>query len=145
MYTIGEVAKKFNLTISAIRYYDKEGLLNNVKRENGIRKFEDVDVETIFMIECLKKSGMQIKEIKIFLDWVAQGDATLKNRLEMFQAQKEKVENQMLEMQKVLDLLKYKCWFYQTAIELGGYAEIKKIKLENMPTEIRESYLNSHN
>ena len=67
MYTIGQIAEKFDLSISTIRYYDKEGLLPNIKRKNGIRQFDDQDLEVFLVIECLKKSGMQIKEIKQFL------------------------------------------------------------------------------
>ena len=62
-YTIGEIAKRFNISISTIRYYDKEGLLPNIKRENGIRKFSEQDVETIFIIECLKKTNVELKDI----------------------------------------------------------------------------------
>lgn len=40
MYSIGEISKKFNIPISTLRYYDKEGLLTNIKRnKSGIRQF----------------------------------------------------------------------------------------------------------
>lgn len=42
-YSISEVAQMMNITPSALRYYDKEGLLPGVKRINGIRVFEDKD------------------------------------------------------------------------------------------------------
>ena len=144
MWTIGEVAQKFNLSISALRYYDKEGLLSDVKRENGIRKFDDKDIETIFMIECLKKAGMQIKDIKQFLDWVKEGNTTLDKRLKMFENQKVKVEKQIQDMQKVLDLIKYKCWYYETAVKEGSDEKVKNMKEEDMPAEILKLYKNSH-
>ena len=87
-YSIGQISEKFNLTISQIRYYDKEGLLPNLKRVNGVRKFDDNDVETIFLIECLKKCGLQIKEIKQFIEWTKEGDNTIDLRLEFFNKQK---------------------------------------------------------
>src|SRR5699024_12623832 len=96
MYTIGQIADKFDLSISTIRYYDKEGLLPNIKRKNGIRQFDDQDLEVFLVIECLKKSGMQIKEIKQFLLWVDEGNSTLNKRLEMFKNQKQKVLNQKI-------------------------------------------------
>lgn len=144
MWTIGEVAQKFNLSISALRYYDKEGLLSDVKRENGIRKFDDKDIETIFMIECLKKAGMQIKDIKQFLDWVKEGNTTLDKRLKMFENQKVKVEKQIQDMQKVLDLIKYKCWYYDTAVQNGSDEILKNLKEEDLPKEILQLYKNSH-
>ena len=49
-----------------LRYYDKEGLFPNLKRESGIRKFNDHELEALRMIECLKASGLEIKDIKQF-------------------------------------------------------------------------------
>ena len=66
-YTIGQVAKLTGLSISTIRYYDKEGLLNGINRKSGIRSFNDKDLNTIRVIECLKNSGMLIKEIAVIL------------------------------------------------------------------------------
>ena len=66
MYSIGEVSKMFDLPVSTLRYYDKEGLFPNMQRVSGIRKFSDNEIEAIRVIECLKKSGLEIKEIKQF-------------------------------------------------------------------------------
>jgi MerR family regulatory protein len=45
MYTIGQVSEMFHLPVSTLRYYDKEGLFPNLKRESGIRKFNDHELE----------------------------------------------------------------------------------------------------
>ena len=68
MYTIGQVSKMFNLPISTLRYYDKEGLFPDMNRESGIRKFSDKELEALRVIECLKKSGLEIKDIKQFME-----------------------------------------------------------------------------
>jgi DNA-binding transcriptional MerR regulator len=81
-YTIGEVAKKFKIDISTLRYYDKEGLIPNPeKNESGKRVFDEEAISGLITIECLKKSGMSIKDIKTFIDWCQEGDETLKERL----------------------------------------------------------------
>lgn len=117
-YTISEAAKKSNLTAHTIRYYDKEGLLPFVERtESGIRYFTENDMEGLAVINCLKATGMPIKEIKIFMDWCVQGDSTLKERYNMFLERKSAVQNQIEELQKALDKINYKCWYYKTAIE----------------------------
>lgn len=41
MYTIGQVSKMFNLPISTLLYYDKEGLFPDIQRSSGIRKFTE--------------------------------------------------------------------------------------------------------
>ena len=118
--TISEAAEKMNLTAHTIRYYDKEGLLPFVKRtESGIRYFTDNDLEGIEIINCLKATGMAIKEIKTFMDWCIEGDTTLKERYEMFLERKVAVEAQILELQRALDRINYKCWYYKTALKAG--------------------------
>ena len=70
-YSIGEVAELLNISISALRYYDKEGLLPLVNRTSGnIRIFDETDIECLKMIECLKTTGMQLKDIKLFFNGV---------------------------------------------------------------------------
>lgn len=50
MYTIGQVAQMFNLPVSTLRYYDKEGLFPNLERKGNIRQFSDKDIEAIRVI-----------------------------------------------------------------------------------------------
>lgn len=116
-YTIGEVAKMFNLTPSTIRYYDKEGLLPFVERQSGIRQFSDEDINMLKTIECLKETGMPIKDIKIFSQWCLEGDDTLEKRQEMFYQRREIVKQQMADLQNILNHIEYKCDYYKKAIE----------------------------
>ena len=65
-YSIGEVSEILNISISTLRYYDKEGLLPLVNRTSGnMRVFDETDIECLKMIECLKTTGMQLKEITL--------------------------------------------------------------------------------
>jgi len=59
MYTIGQVSEMFNLPISTLRYYDKQGLFPEMVRESGIRKFSDTEIEALRVIECLKNQRHQ--------------------------------------------------------------------------------------
>ena len=76
MYTIGQVSELFGLPISTLRYYDKEGLFPAMQRDSGIRKFGEKELEALRVIECLKKSGLEIKDIKQFMEWCVQGSET---------------------------------------------------------------------
>lgn len=62
MYTIGQVSETFGLPISTLRYYDKQGLFPEMQRTSGIRKFSDKELEALRIIECLKKSGLEIQQ-----------------------------------------------------------------------------------
>ena len=80
MYTIGQVSEMFGLPISTLRYYDKQGLFTEMERVSGIRKFSDTELEALRVIECLKKSGLEIKDIKQFMDWCVKGASTYSQR-----------------------------------------------------------------
>lgn len=136
-YTVGEMAKKLNVAPSTLRYYDKEGLLPFVERSGGgIRMFKDSDFEWLSIIECLKKTGMPIKEIKTFIDWCIEGDSTIDQRLALINRQREAALQQLKQVQDTLDILDYKRWYYETAKKAGTCAVHK-----TMPeTDIPEKY-----
>ena len=120
-YTIGQAAKKMGLTAHTLRYYDKEGLLPFVaKSSSGLRIFADSDIEWLVMIECLKGTGMSLKDIKQYIDWFIEGDSTLELRLEMFKKQKAKLEEQMSQLKKHLEKIDFKIAYYTDAVAHGN-------------------------
>ncbi len=144
MYTIGQVAEMFDLPISTLRYYDKQGLFPQLMRESGIRKFSDNEIEALRVIECLKKSGLEIKDIKLFMDWCAEGSVTYSNRFELIHKQKERVETEIRQLHKTLDMLRYKCWYYSQAMEDGNEEAARSLTPGGLPEDIRRAYENSH-
>ncbi len=144
MYTIGQVAEMFDLPISTLRYYDKQGLFPNLTRESNIRKFSDNDIEALRVIECLKKSGLEIKDIKLFMEWCGEGSSTYLNRFELIHKQKERVEAEIKELHKTLDMLNYKCWYYTQAIKDGNEDTAKALTPNGLPDDILKAYKNSH-
>ncbi len=138
LYTVGEMAKKLQIAPSTLRYYDKEGLLPFIERsDGGMRMFKEADLEWLLIIDCLKKTGMSIKDIKIFIDWVQQGDETIDLRLQMFQDQHKVVKEQIAQLQSTLDIINYKCWYYEAAREAGTTDVPKSMKMEDIPPDIR--------
>ena len=144
MYTIGQVAEMFGLPISTLRYYDKAGLFPDLVRESGIRKFSEKEIEALRVIECLKKSGLEIKDIKQFMDWCVLGSETYGLRRQLFVNQRKVVEAELERMNKVLAMLKYKCWYYEQAIKDGNEDRLKNIKPQDLPEEIRQAYEEFH-
>lgn len=137
-YSIGEVANFTGITISTLRYYDREGMFPNMGRSSkGIRVFSDIEINTIRVIECLKSAGMSIKEISEFLHWCQEGDASLHKRREMFYDRLEEVKKQMEVLQSTMNMLKYKCWYYDTAIEAGTENAVKNLSVDKIPEDIR--------
>ena len=136
-YSIGEVSKMAGIAISTLRYYDKEGLFPDMGRSSGgIRVFSDAEIGTIKIIECLKASGMSIKDIKQLQDWCQEGDSSLQKRRDMFYERLEALTKQMEELQKTINTIKFKCWYYDTALQAGTEKVPQNMRAEEIPEEI---------
>lgn len=146
LYTIGEMAKLLNIPASTLRYYDREGLLPFVERSSGgIRMFKDSDYEWLQIIECLKKTGMPLKDIKEFIYMVLKGDETIDERLELIKKQRDNVEKQLSELKETLDILNFKCWYYETAKKCGTTDIPRNMELDKIPKQYRKIRLKLKN
>ena len=68
---------------------------------------------------------------------VLEGDATIKERLEMMKKQRESVKEQMAKLQQTLDTLDYKVWYYSTAEKAGTTAVPRNMPEEQVPENLR--------
>ena len=139
LYTVGEMAKILGIPPSTLRYYDKEGLLPFVERSSGgIRMFTEKDYEWLKVIGCLKQSGLSIKDIKLFTEMARQGDeSSLAGRLTLFQTRREAVREQIKDLQETLDLLEFKCWYYEQAVKDGTEEKVRSLSPDEVPTQYR--------
>ena len=144
MYTIGQISEMFNIPVSTLRYYDKEGLFPNMKRVSNIRKFDDSEIETLRIIECLKKSGMEIKDIRRYMELCSKGSSTYAERKALFEKQRESVEGEIARLEKTLNMLKFKCWYYDQAIADGNEEHIREMLPDKLPADIQAVYDNAH-
>ena len=130
-YTTAKAAEKIGISAHTLRFYDKEGLLPNVGRdEHGNRRFTDNDLQRLSLLQCLKNTGMSLKDIKRFAECTTIGDDTIDERLALFESQTENVKQQIAELQRYLGLLEYKLAFYQKAKELGS---VEAVGLPEIP------------
>ena len=137
-YTVGEMARRLGVPASTIRYYDKEGLLPFVGRSSGgIRVFTEKDFEWLRIIECLKKTGMSLKDIREYIELAMQGDDTIGERLALFEHQREVLREQMEQLQRTMDVLDYKCWYYETAREAGSVGAVQQLDAAQIPERFR--------
>ena len=144
MYTIGQIAEMFQIPISTLRYYDKQGLFPDLKRKGNVRYFSENEIEALRIIECLKHSKLEIKEIQQFFAWVKEGHSSYQKRKALFEKQKLAVEEEIHTLQKTLSLLKFKCWYYETAIKDGNEDGINAMLPNQLPDEIQTLYDESH-
>lgn len=144
MYTIGQVSEMFHLPVSTLRYYDKEGFFPDLKRKGNIRYFSDNEIEALRVIECLKKSGLEIKDIKQFFIWVTEGSSSYSKRKKLFENRKSAVEEEIKQLEKILAMLKFKCWYYETAMADGNEDRITSMLPNHLPSEIQALYDKGH-
>ena len=130
-YTTAKAAEKIGISAYTLRFYDKEGLLPNVGRdEHGNRRFTDNDLQWLSLLQCLKNTGMSLKDIKRFAECTTIGDDTIDERLALFERQTEDVKCQIAELKRYLKLLEYKLAFYQKAKALGS---VEAVNLPQIP------------
>jgi hypothetical protein len=55
----------------------------------------------------------------------------------MFHARLDEVEKQMEALQKTKNMLKYKCWYYDTAIAAGSEDVVKNLPADKIPEDVR--------
>ncbi|WP_026459535.1 MerR family transcriptional regulator [Schaalia vaccimaxillae] len=140
MYSIGEVSEMFNLPVSTLRYYDKEGLFPSLERRAGNRRFSEENLDALRVIECLKSSGVQIKEIKEFMRWCQQGPATYQQRKALFEARRDLVRKEIAQLQATLATLEYKCWYYDQALKDGNEERLATMTPTDLPKDVKALY-----
>lgn len=115
VYTIKQAAEKMGFSIYTLRYYDKEGLLPFVERDNtGSRFFTENDMEWLEVICCLKKTGMSIKQIKKYVRCCFDGDETLEIRKQMLIEHRMEVVKQINALKHNLEKIDHKIARYNT-------------------------------
>ena len=145
-YTIKTMSEMTGLPASTLRYYDKKGLLPNLRRDqNNVRVFTDDDFRNLRLIDCLKRSGLSIKDIKRFIDMTSKGDSALTERLAIFTRRRELLKQEMAELQEVLNVIEYKCWYYTQACEEGTEKRVRNIPISEIPEEFRKAKEHLHN
>lgn len=118
MYTIKEVAKIMDVSEHTLRFWAKNGLFPEIKRDqNNVRLFNDNDLEWVKIVKCLRKVGTDNKSIKRYIDLCLVGDSTLKERYQIILDTKEKALNQMQDLKNQLEVLDYKQAFYKNLIK----------------------------
>lgn len=117
-YTVKEVAEMLNLTTYTVRYYDNAGLIPAIDRTDGnMRMFSDYAVSWLRLVHCLRTTGLPIEDVKHYIEMCQQGDSTIPERAELIFKQEKSLRQQIRNLQKQMEVLKYKKNYYQNLIE----------------------------
>lgn len=114
---ISEVSEKCKLPADTLRYYERVGLIPSVQRnQSGHRDYNELDLRRVAFIKCMRSAGIPIETLTEYIALVQQGDQTIDARKTILIEQRERLANQMAEMQETLDLLDYKISVYENAL-----------------------------
>ncbi len=139
-YTVKDVSKITGLSIFTLHFYDKKGLLPFVSRNKaGIRTFTESDINQIKTICCLKNTGMQIKEIKKYIDFCMKGTVSIESRKELLLHHRNDILNQINALNENLKLVDSKLEIYTSP----NAADIINVQLRMVNEEKRENCLAS--
>ena len=116
-YTIGQISKITGLSEYTIRFYEKEKLIPNIKRnKNGIRIFSEEDLNWVNIVKCFRDTNMSIDDIKNVVALYEEGDHTLEERKKLIEKHREKIENQIKELREYLNRIDAKLNMYEGKI-----------------------------
>ena len=114
---IAEVSERYAISTDTLRYYERIGLIQQVKRnESGIRDYNELDLRRVEFIKCMRSAGLPVEVLIEYVALVQRGDQTIEARKEILKEQRELLAARMKEMQKTLDLLDYKIDVYENAV-----------------------------
>ncbi|MDU0967743.1 MAG: MerR family transcriptional regulator [Actinomycetaceae bacterium] len=144
-YSISDAAAMVGATPSALRYYEREGLLPNLNHADGTtRRYTTDDLSALALIMCMKETGMPLAQIRQFMVLAAEGDSTIDERLVIMAKHRAHVENQIDELRHYLAVLDYKLWFYSTCQAEGTCDRLRAEGLDAVPPQHKEAAQSLH-
>lgn len=117
-YTISDLSHMFQLPTSTLRYYEKIGLLENVRHESSYRRiYDESHVDRLNAIECFKKALLPLDEIKTFFTYEKDMVSNSEKILNMMKTQEIKTIENMQNLETGLNHLQKKIYFYNLVNE----------------------------
>lgn len=121
MFSIKEAGECLKVSPYTLRYYEKEGIIQGIQRDHqGNRVYSEDDLQGIYLILCLKESGMALGDINTYITYIKEGESTLLKRYEMILTQKNKAVEAMDKMQERIGVLENKLAYYSKLINNDG-------------------------
>ena len=109
------------MSVHALRFYERQGLLASTiaRQPNGRRAYSDDDVEWLLTCIMLRATGMPLATIRRYAALVRQGPGNEKGRLEVMREHQERLTAQLDELNRCLDLIRFKIGVYEDRLANG--------------------------
>ena len=125
--SIGDVAERTGLSVHALRFYEREGLMlsQHVARgTSGHRRFSEQDVKWLQICIKLRRSGMPLAQIRRFAELVREGPGNEQERMELLREHQQRVENQLAELEDCLRIITRKVGVYEQHLADGSAQDL---------------------
>lgn len=114
MLGITEISETTGLTAHTLRYYEKEQLLPDVRRDpSGRRYYTEDHLKVLKFITALRNTGMPIATIKQYIELYQQGESTAKARMALLTEHEKQVQAQLEETKRSLKMIRKKIGWYE--------------------------------
>lgn len=110
---ISEVAKQTGLPEDTLRFYEKNNLIGEVPRVNGIRDYSEQNLRRISFVKCLRGAEVPIEVIRKYVELVDASEDTLPEQIKLLEAQRDALDRKLTETQAAYDKIVYKINLYQ--------------------------------
>lgn len=118
--TIKEVCEKYNVTADTLRYYERVGVIPEVRRTTGgIRDYSEEDIKWVETAICFRSARMPIDLLIEYVRLYRKGDDTLKARLALLIEAKKRILDERKKYDDALAKLDYKISKYDEAVKTG--------------------------
>lgn len=115
--TIAEAAEVSGVSAHTLRYYERAGLLGDVGRAtSGHRRYGEDDLAWIHTIQCLRATGMPIRDIRRYAELARSRDDNLEARLALLQQHRTAVQAQLDEVRGHMAFIDRKIATYKERI-----------------------------
>jgi DNA-binding transcriptional MerR regulator len=129
--SIGDVARRTGLSVHALRFYEREGLLLSqqiARGTGGHRRYTPEDVKWLGICIKLRRSGMPLAKIRRFAELVREGPGNEQQRLELLREQQRHVEQQLAELEDCLQIISRKVGVYEQHLADGSAQDLWTVK-----------------
>lgn len=117
---IKEVSTKFDIPADTLRYWEREGAIPPVSRDDaGYRDYDDEDLDWIVFAKCMREAGVSIEYLIEYITLFKQGEVTLQARKDLLREQLGTIAQRLHEIQQTYDLIADKVDNYEKRVE--GY------------------------
>ncbi|WP_229716198.1 MerR family transcriptional regulator [Mangrovihabitans endophyticus] len=125
-YGIGEVAARTGVSVHAIRFYEREGIIGPAERlPGGNRTYSAEDIDWLDHCVVLRGSGLSVKELCRYRELVRRGDGTESERIALLAEHARRIEHRQRLLDQALQLVRHKIAVYEDVLE--GTANIRCI------------------